>query len=103
MDDWHWPRSIESDRQRLVELRSSKFEVDAICPVDPIPLLRDLVAANSVNPSLVPGAPGEAAAAEVARAAHARRPGSTWSLQEAAPGRPNVIGVLDGRDARTVA
>ena len=35
--------------------------------MDPLPLLRDLVAANSVNPSLVPGAPGEAEAAEVAR------------------------------------
>ena len=35
--------------------------------MDPLPLLRDLVAVNSVNPSLVRGAPGEAQAAEVCR------------------------------------
>ena len=64
--------------------------------MDPLPLLRDLVATNSVNPALVPGAPGEAAAADLV--AHAMRQASldvTW--QEAAPGRPNVIGVLEGR------
>lgn len=60
-------------------------------------LLEDLVSVNSVNPSLVPGAPGEAAVAEVA--AHALRAGGLDVVfQEAAPGRPNVIGVLDGRD-----
>lgn len=64
--------------------------------MDPLPLLRDLVAANSVNPSLVPGAPGEAEAADVARAAMAAA-GLDVVLQEVAPGRPNVIGVLDGR------
>jgi acetylornithine deacetylase len=64
--------------------------------MDPLPLLRDLVAANSINPSLVPGAPGEAEAAEIARAAMAAA-GLDVMLQEAAPGRPNVIGVLDGR------
>jgi acetylornithine deacetylase len=61
--------------------------------MDPLPLLRDLVATNSINPSLVPGAPGEAAAAEVARAAMLEA-GMDVVLQEAAPGRPNVIGVL---------
>jgi len=64
--------------------------------MDPLPVLRDLVAANSVNPSLVPGAPGERAAAEVARAAMARA-GMDVSIQMVRPGRPNVIGVLDGR------
>jgi acetylornithine deacetylase len=64
--------------------------------MDPLPLLHDLVAANSVNPSLVPGAPGEGAAAEVARAAMARV-GLDVTLQEVRPGRPNVIGVLEGR------
>ena len=59
-------------------------------------LLRDLVAIDSVNPSLVPGARGEGAIAE-AIAAHMRRLGLDVELQEAAPGRPNVIGVLDGR------
>jgi acetylornithine deacetylase len=60
-------------------------------------LLADLVSVNSVNPSLVPGAPGEAAVADVA--AHALRAGGLDVVfQEAAPGRPNVIGVLDGRE-----
>jgi len=66
------------------------------CPVNPLPVLLDLVRANSVNPSLVPGAPGEAAVAEVVRQAM-RAAGLEVTLQEAAPGRPNVIGVLDGR------
>ena len=65
--------------------------------VDPLPLLRRLVAANSINPSLVPGAPGEADAAEVA-AAGMREAGLDVTVQEAAPGRPNVIGVLEGRE-----
>jgi len=61
-------------------------------------LLSDLVSVNSINPSLVPGAPGEAAVAEVA--AHALRAGGLDVVfQEAAPGRPNVIGVLEGREA----
>ena len=63
--------------------------------MDPLPLLLDLVAANSVNPSLVPGAAGEAAAAEVCRAAMVRA-GLDVVVQRVAPGRPNVIGVLDG-------
>jgi acetylornithine deacetylase len=64
--------------------------------VDPIPLLRDLVACNSVNPALVPGAAGEGAVAEVARK-WMQRAGLDVTMQVAAPGRPNVIGVLDGR------
>jgi acetylornithine deacetylase len=65
--------------------------------VDPaVRLLRDLVAIDSVNPSLVPGAAGEGAIA-AAVAEHLRRIGLDVELQEAAPGRPNVIGVLEGR------
>jgi acetylornithine deacetylase len=60
-----------------------------------ISLLRDLVAIDSVNPSLVPGAAGEAQVAN-AVAAHLQRIGLDVHVQEAAPGRPNVIGVLDG-------
>jgi acetylornithine deacetylase len=64
--------------------------------VDPcISLLRDLVAIDSVNPSLVPGAAGEGEIAQ-AVAAHMRLLGMDVELQEVAPGRPNVIGVLDG-------
>jgi acetylornithine deacetylase len=66
--------------------------------VDPvIALLSDLVANNSINPSLVPGAPGEAAVAEVARVFMAAA-GLDVEVQEVLPGRPNVIGVLDGRE-----
>ena len=49
-----------------------------------------------MNPSLVPGAAGEAAIAQ-AIAAHLRRIGLDVEMQEVAPGRPNVIGVLEGR------
>ena len=64
--------------------------------MDPsLTLLRDLVAIDSVNPSLVPGAKGEGMAAE-AVAAHMRKLGLDVHLQEVAPGRPNVIGVLEG-------
>ena len=59
-------------------------------------LLRDLIAIDSVNPSLVAGAAGEGQIAAVV-AAHMRRLGLDVEMQEAAPGRPNVIGVLEGR------
>src|SRR3954453_18662657 len=65
--------------------------------VDPaMQLLRTLVAIDSVNPSLVPGAAGEGAIAD-AIAQHLRRIGMDVEIQEVAPGRPNVIGVLEGR------
>ncbi|MGE0039722.1 MAG: M20/M25/M40 family metallo-hydrolase [Vicinamibacterales bacterium] len=59
-------------------------------------LLRDLVAIDSVNPSLVPGAAGEAAIAR-ALAEELRGMGLAVEVQEAAPGRPNVVGTLEGR------
>jgi acetylornithine deacetylase len=65
--------------------------------MDPLPLVEALVAVDSVNPALVPGAAGEGAAAAVA-AAQMRRAGLEVTMQEAAPGRPNAIGVLDGRE-----
>jgi acetylornithine deacetylase/succinyl-diaminopimelate desuccinylase-like protein len=59
-------------------------------------LLRDLVAIDSVNPSLVPGATGEGPIAErIAR--ELRAIGLDVEVQEVRPGRPNVIGVLEGR------
>ncbi len=65
--------------------------------MDPvIKLLRDMVAINSVNPTLVPGAPGEREIAD-AIAAEMRRIGLDVSVEDAGGGRPNVIGVLDGR------
>lgn len=66
--------------------------------MDPLPLLRELVAVNSVNPSLVAGAPGEGEAADVCRVAMTRA-GLDVTLQTVEPGRPNAIGVLDGRAA----
>ncbi len=58
-------------------------------------LLRDLVGIDSVNPSLVAGAAGEAAiaacVADVCRAA-----GLEVHVTEVAPGRPNVVAVLSG-------
>jgi acetylornithine deacetylase len=63
--------------------------------MDPLPILKDLVAVNSINPSLVPGAPGEGAVGEVAADAM-KKAGLDVVFQEAAPGRKNVIGVLDG-------
>ena len=56
-------------------------------------LLRDLVAIDSVNPSLVPGARGEAAVA-MHIAAYLRRIGLDVDVQEVVAGRPNVVGVL---------
>jgi acetylornithine deacetylase len=59
-------------------------------------LLRDLVAIDSVNPTLVAGAAGEAAMARrlVAEFETMRVP---VEVQEVAPGRPNVVATLEGR------
>jgi len=65
--------------------------------IDPVLTLAcDLVAIDSVNPSLVPGAAGEGAIAAML-ADHLRRIGLDVHVREAAPGRPNVVGVLEGR------
>ena len=63
-----------------------------------ITLLRNLVAVDSVNPSLVPGGAGEAGVADLI-AAEMRAIGLDVEMSEAAPGRPNVIGILEGRQA----
>ena len=64
---------------------------------DPVlALLRDLVAIDSVNPALSPGGAGEAAVAERV-AGVMRRAGLDVAVTEAAPGRPNVVGVVEGR------
>jgi acetylornithine deacetylase len=61
-----------------------------------VALLRRLVAIDSVNPALVPGGAGET---EIARAVadEMRAAFLDVVLTEAAPGRPNVVGVLEGR------
>jgi len=63
-----------------------------------ISLLRELIAIDSVNPSLVPGATGEGPIA-AALAAHLRRLGLDVEVQDVRPGRPNVVGTLTGRSA----
>src|SRR4029453_7866825 len=75
-------------------LRASVLQWRAMDPT--LRLLKALIGIDSVNPSLVHGAAGEA---DVARAiaSELRALGLETHLQEAAPGRPNVIGVLDGR------
>jgi acetylornithine deacetylase/succinyl-diaminopimelate desuccinylase family protein len=65
--------------------------------MDPaIRLLRDLVAINSINPTLVPGAPGERDIADAVAAAM-RGIGLEVSVDDAGGGRPNVVGVLESR------
>jgi acetylornithine deacetylase len=63
---------------------------------DVIALLKELVAIDSVNPSLVPGGAGEA---EIAQriAAQLRSFGADVEVREVAPGRVNVIGVIEAR------
>src|SRR3712207_4706824 len=61
-----------------------------------IDFLKRLVSIDSVNPSLVAGAAGEAAIARTL-AAELHSAGLSVSVQEVAPGRPNVVGVLRGR------
>ena len=59
-------------------------------------LLKQLIAIDSVNPSLVPGSAGEAAIAR-ALVEEFRSIGLTTDVQHAAHDRPNVVGVLEGR------
>ena len=71
--------------------------------MDPaIKLLRELVAVNSVNPTLVRGAPGEQDIADLI-AAEMRRGGLDVSIETVTHGRPNVVGVLEaGARGRTL-
>ena len=57
-------------------------------------LTSELVAIDSVNPTLVPGAAGEGAVAEWL-AAYLRRAGFDVEVDEVAPGRPNVIAMAE--------
>ncbi len=64
--------------------------MSALAPGDAKALLRALVATDSRNPDLVPGAPGEGAIARLLSDI-LRSWGMRVELQDAAPGRPNVI------------
>src|SRR5437667_7930811 len=61
-----------------------------------INLLRDLIAIDSVNPSLVPGAAGENEIGGVI-ATKLHSAGLDVQIQQVAPGRANVIGILEGK------
>jgi acetylornithine deacetylase len=58
-------------------------------------LLHQLVSINSINPDLVPGAPGET---EIARfvANWLQEAGLEVAIDESYPGRPNVVGIARG-------
>src|SRR5687767_14829892 len=58
-------------------------------------LVSQLVAIESINPDLVPGGSGEDALAQFV-ADWLTRAGLDVTLQETAPGRPNVIAVAPG-------
>jgi acetylornithine deacetylase len=60
-----------------------------------VQLASDLVAIDSVNPSLVPGGAGEGSVADFL-AAWLRRAGFDVELTEVAPGRPNVVALANG-------
>lgn len=62
---------------------------------DTVSLLRELVAINSINPSLVPGEAGEGEAAACLEA-YFRRHVIDVRLEEVVPGRPNVVAVVEG-------
>jgi acetylornithine deacetylase len=64
-----------------------------------IALLERLVATPSVNPVLVPGARGEGAIAGILADA-CRAVDLDVSIEDAVPGRPNVVAVLRGREPR---
>lgn len=68
---------------------------------DPIALLQQLVRIDSRNPSLVTGAPGEGSVAH-ALAETLRAWGFAVSLDEAAPGRPNVLARIGRAGGRTL-
>ena len=64
----------------------------------PAELAAQLVAIDSVNPTLVPTGGGEAAVAAVF-AAWLERAGLEVHVDEVAPGRPNVVGIARGAAA----
>ncbi|HJQ53321.1 MAG TPA: ArgE/DapE family deacylase [Gemmatimonadaceae bacterium] len=65
---------------------------------DAVALARELIQIDSRNPTLVPGAPGEAVCAQ-ALASTLRDWGFEVRLQEVAPGRPNVVASIGPTNA----
>ncbi|MFC5931367.1 ArgE/DapE family deacylase [Cryobacterium melibiosiphilum] len=71
---------------------------DLLDVLDPIDLLRTLIAIDSVNPDLVPGAAGEARIATWCAEWLAERGFEVHRLEER-PGRPSIVGVFRGTGA----
>jgi acetylornithine deacetylase len=63
--------------------------------LDPVALTAELVAINSVNPSLIPGAAGESSIAD-ACSAWLQRHGFEVHRLESIPGRPSIVGIVRG-------
>ncbi|MFB6241130.1 MAG: ArgE/DapE family deacylase [Gemmatimonadota bacterium] len=76
---------------------SSSAPHEAVDPDDTLRLLRDLVRIDSVNPSLVEGAAGEAEIAAYV-AGELRETGLEVETREATPGRVSVVGRLRGSE-----
>ena len=70
----------------------TRSRIDA---TETLELLKDLVKINSVNPSLVPGAPGEAEVAEYI-GDYMRDLGLVTRVEEVEPGRVNAVGTIKG-------
>jgi acetylornithine deacetylase/succinyl-diaminopimelate desuccinylase-like protein len=78
---------LKNPRNREVENTRNSVSI--------VKLASDLVAIDSVNPSLVPGGAGEGAVAGFL-ATWLRRAGFDVELTEVAPNRPNVVALADG-------
>jgi acetylornithine deacetylase len=83
--------------KKNLQVGYSKFVFTSILPImeELEKLLGDLVAINSINPDLVPGAPGEAEIAHYI-AGWLERAGLEMQLIESVTGRPNVVGIARG-------
>jgi acetylornithine deacetylase len=73
----------------------------SVARADAVALTRELVRIDSRNPSLVSGAPGEAAVAR-ALADILRAWGFSVDVADAAPGRPNVVARIGGGRGRSL-
>lgn len=79
----------------MTSATASTPEQHAPLVADPVALLKELVRINSVNPELVPGAPGESALADYV-SAWLQNHGFVVTRLEEVPGRPSIVGVARG-------
>ena len=89
---------VATRRRRQREERRRARRADPRClTASSRELVAELVAIDSVNPALVRRRRGRGGGRALRRAVARARPGSRSSVDEAAPGRPNVVGVARGR------